>query len=83
MKPHTIYDFYIKFRHKVEHIADGHFNPLPLSQAPEIQVPVLSPPSLLQATFTLRGSEYSPSGPFNISFVGSVPFAIAGKTWFD
>lgn len=55
-------------------IADGHFNPLPLSQAPEIQVPVLSPPSLLQATFTLRGSEYSPSGPFNISFVGFVPF---------
>lgn len=31
VKPHTIYDFYIKFRHKVEHIGDRHFNPLPLS----------------------------------------------------
>lgn len=75
MKPHTIYDFYIKFRHKVEHIADRHFNRLPLSGTWNLfQVPVLSPPSLLQATFTLRGSEYSPSGPFNISFVGFVPF---------
>lgn len=45
-----------------------------LPQAHEIQVPVLTPPSLLQATCTLRGSEYSPSGPFNISFVGFVPF---------
>lgn len=25
-------------------------------------------------TFTLRGPEYSPSGPYNISFVGFVPF---------